>query len=250
LPFAGTLINAASIIVFSLLGALVKHSVPERVNRAVLSAVAIAVVYLGVEGALDPAEGYLDTFFGNTSLTKFIIIIVSLAVGTAIGEFIDIDKWVNRMGDTLERTFVKKKSNVGNFAEGFISCTIMTCVGAMAVYGSILDATGDSSTLIAKSVIDAIACFIMATSFGIGCAFSAIPMLLYQGFITIIAIVMSDAFAGSFVFDAGVYYLSCTGSLILILIGLNFLGATKVKTANMTPAVFVPFILVPILNLF
>jgi uncharacterized membrane protein YqgA involved in biofilm formation len=154
------------------------------------------------------------------------------------------------MGDTLERTFVKKKSNVGNFAEGFISCTIMTCVGAMAVYGSILDATGDSSTLIAKSVIDAIACFIMATSFGIGCAFSAIPMLLYQGFITIIAIVMSDAFAGSFVFDAGVYYLSCTGSLILILIGLNFLGATKVKTANMTPAVFVPFILVPILNLF
>jgi uncharacterized membrane protein YqgA involved in biofilm formation len=250
LPFAGTLINAASIIVFSLLGALVKHAVPERVNRAVLSAVAIAVVYLGVEGALDPAEGYLDTFFGNTSLTKFIIIIVSLAVGTAIGELIDIDKWVNRMGDTLERTLVKKKSSVGNFAEGFISCTIMTCVGAMAVYGSILDATGDSSTLIAKSVIDAIACFIMATSFGIGCAFSAIPMLLYQGFITIIAIVMSDAFAGSFVFDAGVYYLSCTGSLILILIGLNFLGATKVKTANMTPAVFVPFILVPILNLF
>ena len=75
-------------------------------------------------------------------------------------------------------------------------------------------------------------------------------MVFYQGFITIIAIVMSDAFAGSFVFDAGVYYLSCTGSLILILIGLNFLGATKVKTANMTPAVFIPFILVPILNLF
>ena len=252
MPFAGSLINTVCIIVFASLGALVKRAVPERVNRAVLCAVAISVTYLGIEGALDPAEGYLTTFFGNASLTKFIIIIVSLAAGTAIGELIDIDKWVNRVGESLEKRFVRRGTEVqsGSFAEGFISCTIMTCVGAMAVYGSILDATGDPSTLIAKSVIDAIACFIMATSFGIGCAFSAVPMLIYQGIITLVALLMQNALAGSPVFDACVYYLSCTGSLILVLIGLNFLGATKVKTANMTPAVFIPFILVPILSLF
>ena len=120
----------------------------------------------------------------------------------------------------------------------------------MAVYGSVLDAGGNPSTLIAKAVIDAISCFIMAASFGIGCAFAAVPMLVYQGVITTLALLLKSAFADSWIFDACVYYLSGTGSLILVLIGLNFLGATKVKTANMTPSVFIPFILVPILNLF
>ncbi len=251
MPFVGTLINAACIIVFSLLGTLVKRWIPERLNRAVLYAVAISVIYLGIDGALEPADGYLTTFFGDAGLTKFIIVIVSLTLGTAIGELIDIDKWVNRLGAKLECKFVKQGSGeVGSFTEGFISCTIMTCVGAMAVYGSILDAAQDSSTLIAKSVIDAISCFIMATSLGIGCAFSAIPMVIYQGAITLVTLLLKSTFAESFVFDACVYYLSSAGSLILALIGLNFLGATRVKTANMTPAVFIPFILVPILNLF
>ena len=121
----------------------------------------------------------------------------------------------------------------------------MTCVGAMAVNGAILDATGDPEVLIAKSVIDAIACFVMATSLGIGCAFSAFPMLIYQGMITLIALLFSAVIPAE-----SIYYLSVTGSLIIVLIGTNFLGATNVKTANMTPAVFLPLIITPILNLF
>ncbi|MBR2650852.1 MAG: DUF554 domain-containing protein [Clostridia bacterium] len=253
MPFLGTLINAASIVLFSLLGALVKHGVPERLNRAILNAVAIAVIYIGLDSALESPEGYLTTFFSDAGLTKFIIIIISLAVGTLIGELIDIDKWVNRLGARLEAKFAPKTGTSGasgGFAEGFINCTIMTCVGAMAVYGSMLDASGEPATLIAKSVIDAISCFIMAASFGIGCAFSALPMLLYQGAITVLTLLLKSALADSLIFDACIYYLSGTGSLILVLIGLNFLGATKVKTANMTPSVFIPFILVPILSLF
>ena len=245
MPFIGSIINFLCIIIFSFLGSLVKNGIPERVSRAVLNAVAIAVIYIGFVGAFEPSDQYLDTFFADTGLTKFIIIIVSLVIGTAIGELIDIDKWVRVFGEKIEKKFSKSTGEVGDFAKGFVSCTIMTCVGAMAVNGAILDAQGDPSILIAKSVIDAVACFVMAASLGIGCGFSAFPMIIYQGAITFIALVLSAVIP-----EASIYYLSATGSLIIVLLGTNFIGATNVKTANMTPAVFVPLILTPVLALF
>jgi uncharacterized membrane protein YqgA involved in biofilm formation len=244
MPFLGTIINFLSIIIFSLLGSLVGNKLPERINRSVLQAVAIAVVYIGLDGALESPAGMLDTFFGDVSLTKFIIIIFSLVVGTAIGEAIDIDRRVSKLGERIE-TKLHRIGSKGNFSEGFVSCTIMTCVGAMAVNGAFLDAMGDHSILIAKSLIDAVACFVMATSLGIGCAFAAFPMLVYQGIITAIALPLSTVLSAE-----SIYYLSVTGSLIIVLIGTNFIGATRVKTANMVPAVFIPLILVPILGLF
>ena len=169
-----------------------------------------------------------------------------MVLGTAIGELIDIDKWVNKLGAKLEKKLTKNSDATdGAFARGFVSCTIMTCVGAMAVNGAILDATGDPGILTAKSIIDAISCFVMATSLGIGCAFSAVPVFIYQGAITLLALL-----ATSVIPAASIYYLAATGSLIIILIGTNSIGATNVKTANMTPAVFVPLILVPIFELF
>ena len=252
MPFAGTLINAAAILIFASLGSLVKRGIPERFSRSILSAVAICVAYLGIDGALEiPSEelDLPDAIF-NESITGFVIIIVSMVLGTLIGELIDIDKLVTRLGEGIEKKLSRSKSpdsdgaHGGSFAKGFISCTIMTCVGAMAVNGAIFDANGDPGILIAKSVIDAIACFIMATSLGIGCAFSAIPMLIYQGVITLIALLFSAVIPAE-----SIYYLSVTGSLIIVLIGTNFLGATNVKTANMTPAVFLPLILTPLLNM-
>lgn len=252
MPFAGTLINTAAILIFASLGSLVKRGIPERISRAILSAVAICVAYLGIDGALETPSAELnlpDAIF-NESITGFVIIIVSMVLGTLIGELIDIDRLVTRLGERLENKFSRSKSpdseaaHGTNFAKGFISCTIMTCVGAMAVNGAIFDANGDPGILIAKSVIDAIACFVMATSLGIGCAFSAIPMLFYQGVITLIALLFSAVIP-----PESIYYLSVTGSLIIVLIGTNFLGATNVKTANMTPAVFLPLIFTPLLNM-
>ena len=249
MPFLGTIINFICMVLFAFIGAFVKKAIPEKVNRGILCGIAICIIYLGIDGALETSDAALTTFFGNAELTKFIIMIVSLTVGTAIGELIDIDKRITALGAKLEAKLTRGDGD-GSFAKGFVSCALMTCVGAMAVYGSILDAAGDPSTLIAKSVIDAITCFIMAASFGIGCAFSAVSVLLYQGAITAVALLAKTALSSLAIFDATVYYLSATGSLILVLIGTNFLGATNVKTANMTPAVFIPLILTPILNLF
>ena len=252
MPFAGTLINAASIFIFALLGSLVKRGIPERISRAVLSAVAICVVYIGIDGALEaPAsELQLPNSVFNSDITGFITVIVSMAVGTFIGELINIDGLVCRLGEKIEKKLGAisrgaESVKQGSFAKGFVSCTIMTCVGAMAVNCAILDAVGEPGILIAKSVIDAIACFIMASSLGVGCAFAALPMLVYQGVITLAALAFSAVIP-----PESIYYLSVTGSLIIVLIGTNLLGATNVKTANMTPAVFMPLILTPIFGLF
>ena len=192
MPFLGTIINFAAIVVFSLLGALLKSRVPERVNRALPQAVAICAIFIGLDGALSSADGYLDTFFESTSLTKFIIVIASFVIGTAIGEIIDIDKWVNIAGCKLERKLSKNKDNSsGLFSQGFVSCTIMTCIGAMSVNGAILDASGDHSILIAKSVMDAITCFVLASGLGIGCLFSAFPVLIYQFALTGLTLIFS-----------------------------------------------------------
>jgi len=249
MPFLGTIINFFAIVIFSLIGAWLGERIPERVNKAMFAAVAVCVIYIGLDGALEPATGHLATLFGNEGITKFAIVIVSMTLGTAIGELIDIDKMINSLGTKVEAKLSRGNSN-GNFAKGFVSITLTVCVGAMAVFGAILDATGDPTTLIAKSVLDAICSMIMASSLGIGCAFAAIPLLVYQGSITALTLLVQSAFVDSPVFQSAIYYMSSTGSLILILIGLNFLGAINVKTANMTPAVFIPLILTPILALF
>ena len=259
MPFIGTIINFSCIVVFSVLGSLVRCGISEKCKKAMLSAVAICVVFFGISSAIAPIDISLnlpDAIFG-VEITRFVIVILSMVIGTLVGEIIDIDGFVKRLGEWLENRlsgFRKNKNadgeaviqeHSGNFAKGFISCTIMTCVGAMSVNGAILDAGGEPGVLIAKSVIDAISCFIMAASLGIGCAFSAVPMLLYQGIITLITLLFSAIIPAE-----SIYYLSVTGSLIIVLIGTNFLGATKIKTANMTPAVFMPLIITPLISLF
>lgn len=248
MPFLGTIINFFVIVIFSSLGAMVKKGIPERVNRAIFSAISICIVFLGISGVLEDTPAVPEGFIFSAGLTKFIVLILSLVIGTTIGEIIDIDKWVNRLGMTLEKKMVKKPDpsyEGGSFAKGFITITLTSCVGALAVNGAILDAVGKPDMLIAKSVIDAIACFVFATSLGIGCAFAAIPIFLYQGGITVIALLFSSVMPAN-----TLSYLSAVGSLVLVLVGTNSLGATNVKTANMTPSLLMPFVLVPIIELF
>ena len=247
MPFLGTIINVFAIIIASVLGALLKRGLPEKVNRAIFAGISISIVFLGISGALEDTPAVPEDFIFSAGLTKFIIIIVSMVVGSAVGEIIDIDKWVHRLGAALEKKLVKNYSHEyasSNFAKGFITSTLTACVGAMSVNGAILDAVGQPDLLIAKSVIDAISCFVFASTLGIGCAFSAASVAVYQGGITLVSLLFS-----AFIPAATLSYLSAIGSLILVLIGTNFLGATNVKTANMTPALLMPFILVPFFNL-
>ena len=242
--FLGTIVNFFVVLIAGILGTLVKKGIPKRFTDIVMSAMAICVIYIGIDGILGKAPAVNEESLLDAGLFKVLVMILSMAIGTIIGELIDIDKWLNRLGDFFGGCFRKldsaahggqeTNSSVGaKFAEGFVSCSLLFCVGAMAINGAILDATGEPGVLFAKSIIDGIVCFLMATTLGIGCAFSAFMVLTYQGIFNIVGILLSAT-----LMPETISYMSFTGSLIIILVGTNVLGMTKVKTANMVPAMF------------
>ena len=236
MPFIGTVVNFAVVLFSGILGSLIKRGVPKRIGDAVMSAMAICVIYIGIDGVLEAPPAVPDGFFISAGLMKILVMIISMGVGTVIGEIIDIDKWVLRLGQALEKRYAKDAER-GSFSRGFVSCTLLFCVGAMAINGAIQDALGNPDILLAKSVIDGISCFVMASTMGMGCAFAAVSVLVYQGAFAVFGLILA-----SFLPAASVSYLSITGSLLIVLIGTNVLGCTKVKTANMIPAIFIALI--------
>ncbi len=242
MPFLGTIVNFLVVLVCGILGTLIKKGVPKRISEAVISAMAVCVIYIGIDGVLEPAPTLVENAFLSNGLIKVLIMIISMALGTLIGELIDIDKWVNRLGDMIEKKFAKDGEK-GNFAKGFVSCSLLFCVGAMTVNGAFQDAMGKPDLLLAKSIIDGIVGFMMASTLGIGCAFSAFFVLVYQGALSALGYFIADVLPAT-----TISYMSMTGSLIIILIGTNVLGCTKVKSANMTPAIFLPILIAPLMQ--
>lgn len=243
MPFLGTLVNFAAVLIFGIIGSLTKKGIPKRVSDALMSVIGICVAYIGIEGALETAPTVSEDSFFSAGLIKIIVMLLSIVVGTLIGELIDIDKWMNKLGAFAEKKLTRGDGD-GKFAKGFVSCTILFCVGAMAVNGSIADAVGNPDILLAKSVIDALSVLVMSSTLGIGCAFAAFGVLVYQGVLTLLAL-----FFTTLISAATLTYMSVTGSLIIILIGTNMLGMTHVKTANMTPAIFLPMLFGPLLQM-
>ena len=241
MPFLGTIVNFLAVLVCGLLGMLVKRGVPKKISDARASAMASCVIYIGIDGALESTPALPEGSFLSGGLVKVLIMILSLGIGTLIGELADLDGLVNRLGESLERKFVKDGEQ-GRFAKGFVSCSLLFCVGAMTVNGAFQDAIGNSDILIAKSVIDGIMCFVMASTLGVGCVVSAFFVLGYQGLLTLLGLFIADILPAS-----SISYMSVTGSLIIVLIGTNMLGMTKVKTANMTPAIFLPALVAPLI---
>ena len=249
MPFLGTIVNFFVVLICGILGTLVKRGVPDGISRAIMSAMAICVIYIGIDGALEAAPALAGDSLLSAGLVKVLIMILSMGIGTLVGELIDIDKWVERLGAFLEAKVCSPKKNSesgksGNFARGFVSCSILFCVGAMTVNGALADAMGKPDILLAKSVIDGIACFVMASTMGIGCAFAAFFVLVYQGALTALGLIL-----GALLPAATLSYMSVTGSLVIILIGTNVLGVTSVKTANMVPAIFMPILITPLIML-
>ena len=242
MPFLGTIVNFLVVLVCGILGMLVKRGVPKRISDALSYAMSICVIYIGIGGMLEDAPA-LDTTLISPGLFKMLVMVISMGLGTLIGELVDIDKWVNRLGELLEKKFVREGEE-GNFARGFVSCSLLFCIGAMTVNGAFQDAIGKPDILITKSVIDGVMCFVMASSLGIGCAASAFFVLFYQGGLTLLGLLLANQLP-----PESITYMSVTGSLIIILIGTNLLGITRVKTANMTPAIFLPALISPLLSL-
>ena len=248
--FLGSIVNAAAIAVGSILGILisgllVKHKRLSELPDVIMKAMGLCVIYIGVSGVITNQQKASEAL-GSYAI---LVMIGAIAVGTVIGELLDIDRGLNKLGKALENKVSKKKYDENgneivkekNIARGFVSATLLFCVGAMAITGSIesgLSGGTEQGTLFAKSAIDMISSVVFGATLGIGTIFSAISVFLYQGIIELIAI-----FVGDFLPTVVTAQMSATGSVLIMALGLNMVGATKIKVANMLPAIFLPLIL-------
>ena len=184
----------------------------------------MCVVYIGIDGALK----------GENTL----VLIISMLLGTAIGSLIDIDDKINRLGKWVENKFNKGEKKV-SIAEGFVTATLLFCVGSMTVVGSLnAGLLGDNQMLYTKSLLDLISGTMIAASCGIGVIFSAIPILIFQGGIVLLAELLSGVLT-----TPAINEMTCVGSVIIIALGLNLVGISKFKVANFMPAiVLAPFV--------
>ncbi|ERJ12060.1 DUF554 domain-containing protein [Haloplasma contractile] len=226
----GTLVNAVVIIIGSLVGLLFQRGLKERYKEIIMQAIALAVMVLGLKGVL---EGLMNTEDG-AMLETLIIMIGSLAIGSLLGEWANIDLRLNKMANYIE----KKIGKVGNFAEGFVKASLVYCVGAMAIVGALEDGLQQNpSILITKSVLDGITAIIFTSTLGIGVLFSFIPVLIYQGSITLLAGILED-----FLTYTVIEQMSIVGNILIFAIGITLLEIKSIKLSNMLPAIFMPFI--------
>ncbi len=217
----GALVNGAAIIVGGLLGTLGGKFMPEKMRQTVLGATALVSIGIGISGAIG----------SNNQL----IPILSLVIGAVIGELLHIEDAVIRAGDWLQKKF----GRTGSITEGFVSGSLVFAVGAMAVMGSLNSGLkNDHSILLAKSVIDFAASVAFASSMGIGIVFSGLSVLAVEGIMTLLASLLTGVLT-----EAVITEITVTGSLMIIGIGLNILGITKLRILNMTPALVLPILL-------
>lgn len=214
----GVIVNMIAAVVGGTLGTLFKKGIPEKITNGIMTAVGLCVVYIGIDGALK----------GENTL----VLIISMLLGTAIGSLIDIDDKINRLGKWVENKFNKGEHKV-SIAEGFVTSTLLFCVGSMTVVGSLnAGLLGDNQMLYTKSLLDLISGTMIAASCGIGVVFSAIPILVFQGGIVLLAELLSDILT-----TPAINEMTCVGSVIIIALGLNLVGISKFKVANFMPAI-------------
>ena len=228
----GTIVNIGTIIIGGALGLVLKRVLSTRIMDTVMQGIALAVVVIGISGTLSAAFTIVD---GSIISGHVLIMIISLALGALIGEMLRIEDRLKAFGGFCERKLTKP-DNESTFAQGFVTATLVFCVGSMAIVGSLEDGINrNSDILIAKSVIDGIAAMIFASTMGLGVLFSALTVGLYQGTITLLAVFLSPFFS-----EIVVMQMSLVGSILIMSIGLNMLKMTKIKTGNLLPAIFIP----------
>lgn len=237
--FLGSIVNFGAIFVMAIIGSLLKKGIPDKIVKAIILVIGLFNVYIAFDG-----------MFLGKGIINALIIIISLLFGTIIGELIDIDKAMNKLGEFAQKKFSKSEDKNNNFAQSFVSTTLLFCVGAMAITGAMQGAQGEHTILYAKSVLDGVNALIFASALGIGCILSAFTTFIYQGLITLIfSFILSSVDASNLLFSSIVNHMGCTGSLLILVIGLNLMNITNIKTANLIPAMFMPIAIVPLFNL-
>ncbi len=226
----GTMVNIAAIVAGGLAGLAFGRVLPERVRQGLMTACGLCVMFIGMQGALAKALTVTD---GRIEAGGALMAVGCFALGTLIGEISDIERAVARFGEWLKDK--AGSSRDGGFVSAFVTSSLTVSVGAMAVVGAIADgASGDSSILFVKAILDFLIIMVMAAALGKGCVFSAVPVAVIQFSVTILAGV-----AGTAITPAGLDNLSLTGSMIIFCVGVNLVWDVRIRVANMLPVLVV-----------
>ena len=218
--FSGVIVNTITVLIGSGVGLLLKKGIPEKLNNAVMTAIGLCTIAIGITGIIK----------GQNQL----VMILSMVFGTIVGTLIDIDKRLESLGNKLAK---KSNAQENTFSQGFVTASLLFCVGAMTIVGSMnAGISGDNQMLYTKSVLDLISSSMLASSLGFGVMCASGFVLFFQGALVALSMVL-----GSFLSDFAVAELICAGSVMITALGLNLIGVTKIKVANLLPGlVFVP----------
>lgn len=232
----GTIINTILVVLGSGLGLLIGKRFTDRYHKTLMAACGVSTIFIGVTGTL---QGMLTvTSDGKIETQGTMLLIFSMVIGGLIGELFNIEKRMDNIGEKLKKLFKAESDN--KFVDGFVNTSLIICVGAMAIVGSMQDGlTGDYSMLTAKAILDLVIVAIMASTYGIGTMCSALAILVYQGSITLVS-----HFAGNFINDELIGYLSYIGSALIFCVGINITFGKKIKVGNLLPALLIPAIYV------
>ena len=226
----GTILNVGGILLGGVAGMLFGKGLPKRFQDTLMSAVALCVLFLGVGGCLQEMLAIVD---GGLESGGTMMMIGSFAVGAILGELLDLEGKMERFGEWLKHK--TKSDGDATFVDGFVTASLTVCIGAMAVVGAIQDGIrGDYSVLLAKAILDLIIVMILTASMGKGCIFSAIPVGLFQGAVTLLARQLEPLMT-----EPALSNLSLTGSMLIFCVGVNSIWGKKFKVANLLPTIFV-----------
>ncbi len=221
----GPVVNGIVIVICALAGRFLIRGLSGRYEVIIKKAIGLSIMYIGISGAMENQ--------------KVMLLIISMVAGSIIGEWINIDKGMNQLGLWAEKKF---GFGEGNFARGFVTSSILFCTGSMAIVGAMQSGLqGNHEMLYAKSILDGVISIVFASTMGIGVAFSAVPVFLYEGAIALGASYIKDWLTPEIITE-----MSAVGSLLIAALGFNFLEVKEIKVANMIPAIFLPWLFIAI----
>lgn len=221
----GPIVNGVVIVICALAGKFFVKGLSGRFEEIIKKAIGLSIMYIGISGAMDNS--------------RVMLLIISMVAGSIIGEWINIDKGMNTLGLWAEKRF---GFGEGNFAKGFVTASILFCTGSMAIVGAMQSGLqGNHEMLYAKSILDGVIAIVFASTMGIGVAFSAVPVFVYEAAIALGAGYIKDWLTPEIITE-----MSAVGSLLIAALGFNFLEVKEIKVANMIPAIFLPWLFIAI----
>ena len=224
----GTIINAAGIIIGGITGLIIGKGLKERFQNILTTALGLCVMFFSIGGALSEML-VIDN--GKLSTRGTLMMIFSIALGALIGELINIEKHTERFGEWLKKKSKSKKDSA--FVDGFVTASFTVCIGAMAIIGAINDGImGDYSVLLTKTILDTVILVVLSATYGKGCIFSVIPVVVLQGGVTLFSKLIQPIMT-----DQALSNLSLVGSILIFCVGINLVFGKKIKVANLLPAI-------------